>query len=76
MNENILYLLICPNCKSSLRDEPISLFCAHCGSTFPSLDGVHDLRPDRSIDTLLDIDEYDGAHGVSGVHYTTMAVLR
>lgn len=59
----------CSACKCVLILKLSSdrIKCPSCQQIYIAKDGVFDLRLDPSMNTLLDIDSYDSAHGVSGV---------
>lgn len=50
----------CPECFKNAAGAN----CGSCGFDFDTSIGIHDLRTDKSFDTLLDVDAYDEQHKV------------
>lgn len=56
--------LVCPQCAAVVPVSADAVCCAACGWAPAIVEGIIDLREDKSFDTLLDVEAYDGAHGV------------
>ena len=48
--ENLLEILVCPICKTSLLLEEKSIVCTDCGRRYPILEGdIPDLLPESGV---------------------------
>jgi SAM-dependent methyltransferase len=58
--------ILCPAChEANLKGNEQRVVCPSCGTEWPVVDGLIDLRPDATADTLLDDATYDETHAVT-----------
>jgi len=57
-------LLVCPKCSSAVTSASEGMACRACSWSPEIIDGIVDLREDKTFDTLLDVNAYDEAHNI------------
>jgi SAM-dependent methyltransferase/uncharacterized protein YbaR (Trm112 family) len=62
MNGAMHAALVCPHCRSALRDAPAALACTRCAAVFPVVHGIPDFRPPAMQSVY-----YDGADAVAAL---------